>query len=131
MVNLGIGLRSHSASPVPFLSQHPQPAPRSFALDASIVLIGIRGTGKSTLGIIGSTVLQRRLIDVDWTFQELTGHSSAVYKRIHGAKEHNRRRMEVLETILYENATGCLIVVGSCSMEKAGQALLRGKFMHA
>ena len=122
-----LGLRSQSASPAPLSLQAYQHIPRSFAPDASIVLIGIRGTGKSTFGIIASTNLQRRLIEVDRVFQEVTGYSVPAYKKLHGASEHNRRRMEVFETVLIENQTDCVIVVGSCAMEKTGQNLLRGK----
>src|SRR6187402_2790837 len=58
------------------LDSRPQtPASRQFPRNASIVLIGSRGSGKRTLGFIGATHLGRRLITEDHYFQEATGVS--------------------------------------------------------
>ncbi|KAF1987321.1 shikimate dehydrogenase substrate binding domain-containing protein [Aulographum hederae CBS 113979] len=119
------GLRSNSSSPVPTPS-HPNPfQSRSFDPDASVVLIGFRGTGKSTLGIILSITLQRRLIDTDHSFQEATGMSSAAFKKRFGPVEHHERQGEVLRSVLTSNSRGCIIVCGTSSLDRPGQALMR------
>jgi hypothetical protein len=53
----------------------PRPNIRDFLPNASIILIGSRGSGKRTLGFIGATHLGRRLITEDHYFQAVTGVS--------------------------------------------------------
>lgn len=117
--------RSISASPVPLPAQSVIAPSRSFDPEASIVLIGVPGTGKSTLGIIVSTSFQRRLIDTEWAFQETTSQSSAAYKKMFGVVEHQRRQYEVLKSVLMNNEKGCVIVCSTSSIEKRGQIFLR------
>jgi hypothetical protein len=57
------------------LATRPQFCTREFNRNASIVLIGSRGSGKRSLGFIGATHLGRRLITEDHYFLEATGVS--------------------------------------------------------
>ncbi|KAF2803851.1 uncharacterized protein BDZ99DRAFT_546434 [Mytilinidion resinicola] len=98
---------------------------RTFEPNASLVLVGVRGTGKSTLAVIASAAFQRRVVDVDKFFQETTGHSSAAHRKLHGAFEHNRRQEEVLRSVLNTYNRDCIIVCNAGSMERSGQSLLR------
>lgn len=94
-----------------------------FSSDASILLAGIRGTGKSTLAIIASTAMNRRMIDSEKTFQQATGFSSSAYKKVYGLAECRRRQIDILDDILTDHTKDAVIV---CSwMECAFQALLR------
>ncbi|TDZ44879.1 Quinate repressor protein [Colletotrichum trifolii] len=94
-----------------------------FPADASIVLAGIRGAGKSTLAIIASTAMARRAIDCEKVFQQATGLTSYAYKRAHGQVECHRRQADVLRDLLDQYSKGFLIV---CSwMERGVQTLLR------
>jgi shikimate kinase len=97
---------------------------RSFKPEASLVLVGARGTGKSTLGVITSTAFQRRLIDTEFSFKEITGHSTTAYRKEHGAVSYQQRSLEVLKTVLYSNQSNCVIVCGLVSLSKEGQGLL-------
>jgi shikimate kinase len=89
------------------------------------VLVGTRGVGKSTLGVFASTALRRRLIDTDYTFQELTGHSNAAYRRLHGTAHHLKRSYEVLKTVLQTYDKNCVIIFSSGSLDRDSHALLR------
>ncbi|GJD04982.1 shikimate dehydrogenase substrate binding domain-containing protein [Colletotrichum higginsianum] len=94
-----------------------------FPADASIVLAGIRGAGKSTLAIIASTAMERRAVDCEKAFQQVTGLSSFAYKRAHGSVECHRRQADVLRDLLEQSSRNTLIV---CSwMERGVQTLLR------
>ncbi|KAF6811338.1 quinate repressor [Colletotrichum sojae] len=94
-----------------------------FPADASIVLAGIRGAGKSTLAIIASTAMARRALDCEKAFQQANGLTSFAYKRAHGSVECHRRQTDVLRDLLEQNSKGALIV---CSwMERGVQTLLR------
>ncbi|GKT41357.1 quinate repressor protein [Colletotrichum spaethianum] len=94
-----------------------------FPADASIVLAGIRGAGKSTLAIIASTAMERRAVDCEKAFQQVTGLTSFAYKRAHGPVECHRRQTDVLRDLLEQSSKNTIIV---CSwMERGVQTLLR------
>ncbi|KAI1174829.1 type I 3-dehydroquinase-domain-containing protein [Nemania sp. FL0916] len=81
-----------------------------FEPNASIMLVGVRGSGKSTLAIIASTAMKRRIVDVDKTFQDVTGLSAVAYKRAHGPIEYRQRQHWILETTLASHQQDCIIV---------------------
>ena len=94
-----------------------------FGRDASIVLAGIRGAGKSTLAIIACSAMKRRVIDMENIFQQSTGWSSAAFKKVNGSAQCHEKQASILEETLDNNRTGCIIV---CSwMEASAQQLLR------
>ncbi|KAJ9649716.1 hypothetical protein H2199_000495 [Coniosporium tulheliwenetii] len=119
------GSRASSSPPTPIPTQAAETLPRSFDQDASIVLVGVRGTGKSTLAVIASAAFQRRVVDTDYAFQETTGHSSAAYRKMFGVAEHNRQQQEVFRSVLSKHSKNCVIVCNTGSMERSGQALLK------
>ncbi|KAH8802800.1 quinate pathway repressor protein-like protein QutR [Xylogone sp. PMI_703] len=97
---------------------------RNFHPDASIVLVGSRGSGKRTLGFIGATHLGRRLVTEDHYFEEATGKSRGDFLRQYGNKEFYQRSVEVLKQMLDNNRTGCLIECGMGSLAKEAQDAL-------
>jgi len=97
----------------------------SFASNASIVLIGIRGTGKSSLAVMASSALGFRVIDADRHFFQVTGQSRAAFNATHGVQEYRRRELEVMHSVLLENQSGCVITCGPGSVQGKGQGLLR------
>ncbi|PLB35445.1 putative quinate pathway repressor protein QutR [Aspergillus candidus] len=98
---------------------------RIFTPNSSIVLIGIRGTGKSSLAVILAATSGRRLIDADRYFQHVTGHSRATFKKSFGLTEYRRQDARVMESVLAEHSEGWVIVCGPGFMEQSGQMLLR------
>ncbi|RYP66881.1 hypothetical protein DL769_005913 [Monosporascus sp. CRB-8-3] len=115
----GNGAASFSSSG----TQPPLPRVLQFAPNASIVLIGIRGAGKSTLGIIACAAMKRNMVDLEKTFQQATGVSSSEFKRRHGAEGCQSRQAQVLTDALADHAIGSVIV---CSwLERNVQSLLR------
>jgi shikimate 5-dehydrogenase/shikimate kinase len=94
-----------------------------FRVDASIVLVGIRGAGKSTLAIMASSAMNRKVIDLETAFQRACGTSSASYKRLNGTPQCHEQQAKILQSILERNRTDCIIV---CSwIDSRVQALLR------
>lgn len=94
-----------------------------FAPDASIVLTGIRGAGKSTLAIIASSAMKRKVVDVERAFQETTGMPSPLYKQRHGLVDYHSRQSQVLQHIFQRHHKDTIIV---CSwMERSVQAIFR------
>ncbi|KAG4025166.1 hypothetical protein MFRU_064g00030 [Monilinia fructicola] len=107
------------------LNSNVQTKGRIFPSDASIILIGSRGSGKRSLGFIGATHLGRRLITEDHYFQEATGLSRAAYVQQNGAQEFYKRNIEVVRQMLYQNRTGCMIECGMGSLAMEVQKTLR------
>jgi shikimate 5-dehydrogenase/shikimate kinase len=116
-------LNSNRASPVSF--DGPFQAQRNFAPNASIVLVGIRGTGKSSLAVILAATSGRRLIDADRYFQQVTGRSRATFKKERGITEYRQQEAKAMESMLSEHKEGWVIACGPGSMERSGQMLLR------
>lgn len=98
---------------------------RNFDPDASILLIGMRGTGKSTLAVIASIATRRRVVDTDDLFQEATGFSTARYRKQFGAANHNLRQEELLQTALRLHDRDAIIVCNGGSLERNGQMLVQ------
>lgn len=130
-----------SPSPDQGISEHLQPrserpiasqksdarllARRTYAADSSIVLIGIRGTGKSTLAVIAASALRYRVVDADQHFYQVTGESRITFKSKHGVREYRRRELKLMHSILFDNQTRCVITCGPGSVEGKGQEILR------
>lgn len=99
----------HTAGPEDGNYHATAPSARTFHPDASIVLLGIRGAGKSTLAIIASTALKRIMVDAESAFHEATSQSSTTYRKEHGSFDYQRRQAEVLDGILAQHGNGAVI----------------------
>lgn len=104
---------------------NPFPRQVSFSRLASIVLVGVRGVGKSTLGILAATAYSRRLVDSERAFFEDTGETASAYRKARGIADYRRRHSQVLETTLNDNSTGAIIVCSFSDLEGNGAEILR------
>ncbi|KAJ5772785.1 Shikimate kinase [Penicillium paradoxum] len=100
-------------------------APRTFAPGASLVLVGIRGCGKRSLGFVAATALKRRFITEDHYFREVTGVTRQEYLKRHGSQEFQRRDIEVLKMMLDNHRSGCVMECGLASLTRPVQDHLR------
>ncbi|KAM0749277.1 aldolase [Meredithblackwellia eburnea MCA 4105] len=92
-------------------------APALYPEDASIVLIGMRGVGKTTLGLIAATSLRRPFRDADATFQSLHGGISA-YVNEHGWPAFRDAETIILRNLLSEHPKGYVIACGGGVVER-------------
>ncbi|KAJ5740061.1 hypothetical protein N7533_012845 [Penicillium manginii] len=99
--------------------------PRAFDPHASLVLVGIRGCGKRSLGFVAATALKRRFITEDHYFREATGVTRHEYLKQYGSQEFQRRDIEVLKLMLDNHKTGCVIECGLGSLTRPVQDHLR------
>jgi shikimate 5-dehydrogenase/shikimate kinase len=99
--------------------------PPIFGTDASLVFIGIRGAGKSTLASIAAKALKWRLVDEKLHFQRVTGFSVSDYIHKYGIEAYCVQEVKVLRSVLSES-TRCVIVCSSSCIETApGRVLLQ------
>ncbi|RDW95034.1 hypothetical protein BP5796_00797 [Coleophoma crateriformis] len=96
-----------------------------FAPDASIVLIGLRGSGKRSLGFIAATALGWRFITEDHYFETITGISRALYLKQHGNEAFRRMDVEVVGLMLERHRTRCVIECGLGSLATGAQTYLK------
>ncbi|KAH6898020.1 type I 3-dehydroquinase-domain-containing protein [Thelonectria olida] len=97
---------------------------RRFDADASIVLIGIRGTGMSTLAVMASGALGFKLVDADHHFYQATSLSRAAYKSTHGAAQYRQEELRLMRCMLDDNQSRSVIACGPGVVEETGQAWL-------
>lgn len=115
--------RAASSSPSPLFSVSASLF-RHFNPDSSIVLVGIRGSGLSTLAVMAASALGFRLLDADQHFYDTTGLSRARYKSTRGISAYKQEEMRLLSEMLLENPSSAIIVCGPGAVEASGQALL-------
>lgn len=99
--------------------------PRAYSNHASLVLVGIRGCGKRSLGFVAATALKRRFITEDHYFREVTGVTRHEYLKQYGSQEFQRKDIEVLKLMLDNHKTGCVIECGLGSLTRPVQDHLR------
>ncbi|EME88513.1 uncharacterized protein MYCFIDRAFT_125938 [Pseudocercospora fijiensis CIRAD86] len=101
-----------------------RPRKVAFGSDASMVLIGIRGTGKSSLGFLAASAYSRRMIESDRAFTEATGSTRTAYRKLQGTAEYHQKQTEVLHKLLESNSTGCVIVCSFADLESDGARII-------
>ncbi|KAL9940677.1 hypothetical protein V8E36_000165 [Tilletia maclaganii] len=107
-----------------FSSQSPgaENRPSSFRLPmphkrATIVLIGMRGTGKTTLGLIAANAYNRRFIDIDSVLEKHTGMTSQAFVAKHGWEEYLEQETDVFESVLVQHPWDAIICCGGSIVE--------------
>lgn len=99
--------------------------PRKYGQDATIFLIGMRGSGKTYLGEIASVSLNRRFLDADVLFEERHGVLRD-YVAEHGWAEFRGRESELLAELIDKYAYGNVVALGGGVVEaESNRALLK------
>lgn len=106
-----------------------------FAPDASIIFVGMRGVGKTTVGVMAATATGRPLIDADrrvLTLRKLhkaelvcsvfakSSGPLAEYVHTHGWAAFRAREAEILAVLLSKYGTGHIISTGGGCVETPG-----------
>lgn len=93
--------------------------------DASIILVGVRGAGKRTLGLIGATALNWRFVTEDLYFEKTTLKTRAAYVETYGSQSFYRKNVEVLRCMLLTHKEKCVIECGYGSLTSEIHELLQ------
>ncbi|KAF4333875.1 quinate repressor [Fusarium beomiforme] len=97
---------------------------QGYASNASIALIGMRGSGMSTLAVMASSALGFKILDSDQYFYKATGLSRAVYKSTNGISQYRQEELRLMRSMLFDNPTGAVIVCGPGAVEGTGKEWL-------
>nr|POF13294.1 quinate repressor protein [Quercus suber] len=101
------------------------PRATTFSPDASVVLIGVRGVGKSSLGVLAATAYSRRLVDTENEFLNVTGLTTQAYRKLHGTTKYIEKHHFVLKQLLEANSTRSIIVCSFSDLESNGASIIR------
>jgi shikimate 5-dehydrogenase/shikimate kinase/3-dehydroquinate dehydratase len=89
------------------------------------VLVGVRGSGKRSLGLVAAAALGRRFVTEDHFFQSVTGLTRQDYLKLHGSEEFHKQDVDVTRRMLEENKQRCVIDCGLGSLTSHLQEYLK------
>lgn len=94
---------------------------RIFELNASVVLIGSKGSGKRSIGYIVARSMKRRFIKEDDYFKEVTGVTRQQFFETSTVREFEKRHAQVIGKMLEKNPVNCVIECGSAIISTDAQ----------
>jgi pentafunctional AROM polypeptide len=83
----------------------------------SIILVGMRGAGKTTMGLLGATILQREFLDLDEELERRMGMTIAQVIDQQGWTGFRQQELKVLENFLQTKQTGYIAACGGGIVE--------------
>ncbi|KIW14471.1 3-dehydroquinate dehydratase, type I [Exophiala spinifera] len=101
------------------------PTRRRYDQDASIVFIGPRATGTSSLAVIAASIQGWKVIDCDRRFEEVTGSTKQQYHSAHGVESYRRRKLEVVREALESNTKNCVFACGTIAAREKTDFFMR------
>ncbi|OUM66753.1 hypothetical protein PIROE2DRAFT_50789 [Piromyces sp. E2] len=85
--------------------------------DASLIIIGMRGAGKTYMGKIAAKILGRKFVDMDWYFEQELNTTIKEYIPTKGWEQFRIEEVKLLKKIIAENPTGLVISCGGGIVE--------------
>lgn len=98
---------------------------RTYSETTSIVLIGARGTGKSSLATIAWSSFGLEVIDLQNIFQEKTGLTRLAFRRNNGTKACRDQEFAILRNVFEKHPVGCVIICFPDWLDETGLTLLK------
>ncbi|KAJ3096788.1 3-dehydroquinate dehydratase (3-dehydroquinase) [Phlyctochytrium planicorne] len=93
--------------------------------DSTIILIGMRGAGKTSMGKAMAKALSRQFLDMDAYFEQSVGKTIPAFLAGSNWEEFRRLESSFLEKVLAEHPTGYIISCGGGIVEtEAGRSVL-------
>ncbi len=120
-----LGAKVHASYLNPYYAEFPgqinlHAAHESSKKDKSIVLIGMRGAGKTTLGKIAAAELNWPIIDLDDALETSEGMKCAEIVAAHGWDGFRTKELAIFKEILRANPLRCVISCGGGIVESQG-----------
>lgn len=96
-----------------------------YGKDASLVLIGTKGSGLSSFAVIAATALHFRLIDTATWLAKHYGLHRSDYVKEHGLDAYRKVSSQALEKILQQHGARCVLVCGPEALELHSEVFIR------
>lgn len=109
---LGLTIRSHLTSPVDDVINNP-----CDSLPPCVIVIGMRGCGKSVLSQKASTQLQLKFIDIDVILEQQFRQSFSQYVSQFGLQKFRQEESELLKKLVTDKPSGSIICCGGGVVE--------------
>jgi len=90
-----------------------------------IALIGLRGAGKSTIGLLAAQRSDCAFVELDLRVAQVAGMSLGELFEYHGAEGYRSAAIEALEQVLSEPGRAIIEVGGSLVLDERAMALLK------
>ncbi|KAL8854751.1 MAG: hypothetical protein Q9221_000534 [Calogaya cf. arnoldii] len=100
-------------------------------LDKSILIIGMRGAGKTTTGDMAACLLKWQFVDLDTLLEETAGQSIPKIIEASGWDDFRRQELVVLQKALHEKGRKHILACGGGVVEKAEARQLLTNFHKA
>ncbi|KDQ16656.1 hypothetical protein BOTBODRAFT_156573 [Botryobasidium botryosum FD-172 SS1] len=115
-----IGIQVEGVELAPSSDAHAGPSsssPPEYDPSASIVLVGMRGAGKTHIGNLAASALDRKFLDADAYFEEKHAKVISVFVRENGWDAFRAAEKAIFDEILETNPTGHVISSGGGIVE--------------
>ena len=93
--------------------------------NASIVFVGPRGTGTSSLAVIAGSIFGWKIIDCDHEFEKLAGSTKQQYRGKHGVECYRQRKLDIVQELLEANTKRCVFACGAIILRKKSSFFLK------
>ncbi|KAM0746384.1 Shikimate dehydrogenase [Meredithblackwellia eburnea MCA 4105] len=113
---IGISIEGTELPEVPVASSS-KPVIHRHSTDASILVLGMRGAGKTHIGKVGGAALGWPILDADSMFQDVTGVTAKVFVEEHGWPKFRVVETQILKDILTTKNKGCIVSLGGGVVE--------------
>lgn len=98
--------------------------PHNYSKSSTIILIGPRGTGKSTLAYVTAMNLRRKFIDIIAMLESHVDMTSEAYLAKQGVHGYRKTEFELFFNSLTQNPTNCVISCSSQVIEEPSRSFL-------
>jgi len=107
------------------LAKEVKDEPKKFN-DATLIIIGMRGAGKTYMGQIAAKILGRKFVDMDWYFEQELKTPIKEFIPTKGWEQFRIEENRLLKKIISENPTGLVVSCGGGIVEtEEGRNILK------
>ncbi|ELU41085.1 arom polypeptide [Rhizoctonia solani AG-1 IA] len=110
---------------------HQGPAAAKYNPEATIIIVGMRGAGKTHIGGIAAASLGWKFLDADHEFEGRTGEPVSQYVRSKGWPAFRQAESQIIKDLISENPTRTIISTGGGIVESAANRALLTEYGRA
>lgn len=110
---------------------HQSPAVAKYNPEATIMIVGMRGAGKTHIGRIAAATLGWKFIDADVEFESRTGELVSQFVRNRGWPSFRQKESEIIQALISEYPLRAIVSTGGGIVESAANRSLLADYGRA